>query len=103
MGSVGSLVAEALSRVGLRHLTYIDFDKLEARNLDRTIGAYDADVAASLSKVQVAVRSTRRSSTAARLDLRVVPRSVLSPEGLAAALDRDVLVCCVDRPWPSIC
>ena len=100
LGSVGSLVAEALSRVGLQHLTYIDFDKLEPRNLDRTIGAGAADVPAGLLKVQVAARSTSLSSTASRLDLRVVPRSVLTADGLAAALDCDVLMCCVDRPWP---
>ena len=39
LGSVGSLVAEAISRVGLRELTYIDFDTIELRNLDRTTGA----------------------------------------------------------------
>ena len=100
LGSVGSLVAEALSRVGLQHLTYIDFDKLEIRNLDRTTGATAADVAAGLLKVQVAARSTSRSATAPSVDLRVVHHSVLDPEGLSAALDCDVLMCCVDRPWP---
>lgn len=100
LGSVGSLVADALSRVGLTRLTYIDFDLLEMRNLDRTLGAAQADVLAGLSKVQVAARSTGLSHTAAQLDLRVVPDSVLTPHGLAAALDCDVLICCVDRPWP---
>ena len=100
LGSVGSLVAEALSRVGLQHLTYIDFDDIEVRNLDRTHGATAADVAAGLLKVQVAARATNRSSTATSIDLRVVPYSVLKAEGVAAALDCDVLVCCVDRPWP---
>ena len=100
LGSVGSLVAEALSRVGLRHLTFIDFDTLEVRNLDRTVGASDADVAAGLLKVQVAARNTVRSATTANPDLRLVPMSVLSRGGLAAALDCDVLVSCVDRPWP---
>jgi len=100
LGSVGSLVAEALSRVGLFRLTYLDFDMLEERNLDRTHGATAADVLAQLSKVQVAARSTGLSHTADQLDLQVVSQSLLTPEGLAAALDCDVLVCCVDRPWP---
>ena len=100
LGSVGSLVAEALSRIGLRHLAFIDFDTLEVRNLDRTVGASDADVAAGLLKVQVAARNTVRSATTANPDLRLVPLSVLSRGGLAAALDCDVLVSCVDRPWP---
>ena len=69
-----------------------------ARKRAQTIGASDADV--GLLKVQVAARGTRRSSTAERSNLRVVPDSVLKPEGLSAALDCDVIVCCVDRPWP---
>ncbi len=100
LGSVGSLVAEALSRMGLRRLTYIDFDKLERRNLDRTAGSTDADVEADLLKVQLAARNAVHSSTATNLDLRPVAESVLSPAGLAAALDCDVLFSCVDRPWP---
>ena len=98
LGSVGSIVAEALSRVGLENLTYIDCDKVETRNLDRTIGTSDADV--DLHKVEVAARTTRGSSTAEKLNLRVVADSLLRLEGLSAALDCDVLLSCVDRPWP---
>ena len=98
LGSVGSLVAEALSRVGLQDLTYIDFDKIEDRNLDRTIGASDADV--GLLKVKRAARDTQRGATAERFSLRLAPYSLLTPEGLSAALDCDVIVSCVDRPWP---
>lgn len=86
--------------MGLRRLTYIDFDKLERRNLDRTLGATAADTEANLLKVDVAARTTRASATAADLDLRIVPHSLLSAEGLGAALDCDVLFSCVDRPWP---
>ena len=100
LGSVGSLVAEALSRVGFQRLTYIDFDKIERRNLDRTLGATEADVAAGLLKVQVAARHTRQTSTASKLDLRMEPFNLLHRQGLSAALDCDVLVSCVDRPWP---
>lgn len=100
LGSVGSLVAEALARMGLRRLTYIDFDKLELRNLDRTVAATGADVEAGLLKVQLAARNAVLSSTATDLDLRPVAQSLLSPAGLTAALDCDVLVSCVDRPWP---
>jgi hypothetical protein len=100
LGSVGSIVAEALARVGFADLTLIDFDVLEERNRDRTAGASEADVAAGLSKVQVAARNARRSATASELSLHLAPHSLLDPEGLAAALDCDVLFSCVDRPWP---
>ena len=100
LGSVGSLVAESLSRMGLWRLTYIDFDKLEIRNLDRTLGATREDAESETLKVEVAARTTKSSATAADLDIRIVPHSLLSAEGLAAALDCDVLFSCVDRPWP---
>ena len=98
LGSVGSLVAESLSRIGLQNLTLIDFDRIELRNLDRTVGANESDV--GLTKVEVAARSARFSSTAERLKLRTVPHSVLKNPGISAALDCDVLFSCVDRPWP---
>lgn len=98
LGSVGSLVAAGLNRIGMTDLTFIDFDRLELRNLDRTAGATKWDV--GLHKVQVAGREASLNSTARQPTVRTVPHSVLRREGLAAALDCDVLVCCVDRPWP---
>ena len=98
LGSVGSLVAEAFSRVGLVNVTHIDFDKVEEKNLDRTSGATAADI--GRLKVDVAADAATRSSTANELNLLSIPHSILVPEGLAAALDCDALICCVDRPWP---
>jgi len=100
LGSVGSLAAEGCSRIGVSRLSYIDHDFLETRNLDRTHGATVADVLAGLTKVAVAARATARSHTAPSLDLRVMPNSVLSADGFAAALDCDVLLSSVDRPLP---
>ena len=48
----------------------------------------------------MAARNAVLSSTATDLDLRPVAQSLLSPAGLGAALDCDVLISCVDRPWP---
>ena len=100
LGNVGSLAAEACSRMGLRRLSYIDHDLIETRNLDRTHGATMADVIAGLSKVAVAGRATASSHTAADIDLRLVDASLLSDDGYGAALDCDVLLSCVDRPMP---
>lgn len=100
LGSVGSMVAEALSRMGLSRLTYIDHDSIEMRNLDRTCAATPADVLAGLSKVAVAGRATTVSHTASAVDLRLIADSVLRVAGYRAALDCDVLVSAVDRPLP---
>jgi hypothetical protein len=100
LGSVGSIVAEGLARLGFTRINLIDFDILEERNRDRTAGATAADVAAGLSKVQVAARNVTGAATASALDLNPVNASLLDATGLAAALDCDVLISCVDRPWP---
>ncbi|MGA7087945.1 MAG: ThiF family adenylyltransferase [Candidatus Dormiibacterota bacterium] len=98
LGSVGSICAEALARVGFERITLIDHDLLEDRNLDRTLGAARSDI--GRSKVRVAARNVRRSHTAADFSVRVVEKSLLTKSGLAEALDCDVLLSCVDRPWP---
>lgn len=100
LGSVGSIVTEALSRVGISRLTLIDHDHIEIRNLDRTLGASPADAEAETPKVLVAERLVRATHTAHQFDVEAYHGSLLSPDGLARALDCDVLFSCVDRPLP---
>ena len=98
LGSVGSIVAEALARTGIQNLTLIDADKIELRNLDRTLGAGPEDVGSY--KVQIADRQARRARTADVFEVNTVPERLQTPAGLAATLNCDVIICCVDRPWP---
>lgn len=98
LGSVGSIVVEALSRAGIQHLTLIDHDSLEERNLDRTLGAVATAVGSA--KVASAREMVVLSHTSKDFHVTTVEASVLSPEGLAAALDCDVIFSCVDRPLP---
>lgn len=100
LGSVGSIVAEALSRIGMTRLTLIDHDLIETRNLDRTLGAVSEDATTATSKVKVAARLVEASHTAERIAIEPYPGSVLSFGGLVRALDCDVLFSCVDRPAP---
>jgi molybdopterin-synthase adenylyltransferase len=100
LGSVGSIVAEALSRTGVQHITLIDHDVIELRNLDRTLGAYPDDARGRTRKVDASQRLLRRSHTAEHFEAIAIPHSLITEEGLRAALDCDVLICCVDRPWP---
>jgi hypothetical protein len=100
LGSVGSIVAEALARLGVSDVVLIDHDRVEERNLDRTLHATGKDARTCVRKVTVAKRAMARSHTAARLTVRALPLSLLTPTGTAAALDCDVLISCVDRPWP---
>lgn len=99
LGSVGSMVAEALARTGAGHLTLIDFDSIKEHNLDRVLHATRRDVMLARSKVEMVRRALRRSATNPDLDIDALELSVTEPEGWAAALDCDVLFSCVDRPW----
>jgi hypothetical protein len=98
LGSVGALVAEALARMGLPRITLIDFDRVELKNLDRLVYATEADV--GRLKTEVAAERLGLITTAASLDLRVVPHRVSHAEAYKTALDCDVLFSCVDRPHP---
>ena len=98
LGSVGSIVAEALARMGIERFVLIDFDEVQRHNRDRLLGAGPRDL--GRLKVRVAERQIRRASTAARVEVRCVPHAVTEAEGYRAALDCDVLFSCVDRPWP---
>jgi ThiF family len=98
-GSVGSIVAEAMARTGIQHITLIDFDTVERVNLDRLLHATAEDVAMRRSKVACLARGLRRSATADNFIAHEFEYSVGEEEGFRTALDCDVLFCCVDRPW----
>ena len=100
LGSVGSIIAEGLSRIGVSDLVLIDHDVIELRNLDRTLHASQSDADNETQKVDVAVRGIEVSHTAPDINVAALPISLLSREGVEAALDCDALICCVDRPWP---
>jgi molybdopterin-synthase adenylyltransferase len=97
LGSVGSLVNEALARQGVENLVLIDFDHIERRNLDRIAGATYRDI--GRYKVDVAADHAQRCATAARLQVDRTVASIYEEKGYRTALDCDYLFCCVDRPW----
>lgn len=98
LGSVGSVVAEALLRTGIGNLTFIDFDLVELKNLDRLLAANRSDI----GKYKVEFQKERLTKTELLPDLNIhaVPYSITEKEGLEAALDCDVLFSCVDMPLP---
>ena len=99
-GSVGSIVAEALARMGIVHIKLIDFDSVETVNLDRLLFSTSRDAQLRRSKVQVLGRALRKSATASPFKVDELESSIVEEDGFGAALDCDVLFSCVDRPWP---
>lgn len=98
-GSVGSLVAEALVRTGVRQLAIIDFDTLQAHNLDRQLHTHPTQV--GLPKATVLAAAIRESTSwDDGAVVHAYEDSVCEPSGFQRVLDCDVLFSCVDRPWP---
>jgi hypothetical protein len=102
VGSVGLDVALRLAATGMVNVGVMDFDTVEPGNLDRLIGAAPADAALGRSKLNVADRLMHSSATADVATFMFHDLSVCEPSGLAVALDYDLIICCVDRPWARI-
>ena len=100
VGSVGLDVVVRLAASGLCHITVMDFDIVQAHNLDRLIGATLKDVRLKRPKNHVACREGMKAATAANCLIGVSALSICEPEGLRLALDHDLIFSCVDRPWP---
>jgi molybdopterin/thiamine biosynthesis adenylyltransferase len=97
LGSVGSIVAETLARMGIRKMTLIDFDKIEKHNLDRLIGATKKDI--GKYKVDVISKSLMKSSPIDDVEFDPVIKTLSNEEAYRRALDSDIIFCCVDKPW----
>lgn len=97
-GSVAQPVAESLVRTGFVHVDVIDFDLNEEHNLDRLLHATEDDI--GFFKVDTLVEQLRRRAVTPGSAVHASTKSVVEPAGWLAALDCDVLFCCVDRPWP---
>jgi molybdopterin-synthase adenylyltransferase len=100
VGSVGLDVAQRLAATGITDIGVMDYDSVKELNRDRMIGATRSDARRRRRKVDVAYRQMRTAATAQRPQFRRYPMSISSPEGMGHALDYDVIVSCVDRPWP---
>jgi molybdopterin/thiamine biosynthesis adenylyltransferase len=100
VGSVGAIIAEALARTGIAHITLIDFDTIERLNLDRLLHATRLDAMLHRSKVACLGRALRSSATAKPFAVNEIDHSIVEDEGFRAALDCDILFSGVDRPWP---
>lgn len=98
LGSVGSIVAESLARMGAERFVLIDFDEIQEHNLDRLLGATSQDI--GQTKVSIAQRQILKASTATNPQVRVVLNGITEEDGYRNALDCDLLFSCVDRPWP---
>lgn len=99
-GSTGMILGEGLARTGFLDVVTIDFDIVKVHNLDRLLHATVHDANAGTRKIDVLLRAARQAATGIGARFRGVPTSLVKDDGWAEALDCDVLLSCVDRPWP---
>lgn len=100
VGSVGSMVAEALCRMGFQRIILIDFDKVERHNMDRILHCTHDDVINSRYKTEVISHAVNKSATAADFVVEQCNLSITEKDGFEKVLDCDIVFSCVDRPWP---
>lgn len=98
LGSVGSIVAETLARMGVAKISLIDFDSVKRHNLDRIL--HSSDDALGQPKVWVLTKALKKSATAEGFSVIPLEFSLIEEAGHKAALNCDVLFSCVDRPLP---
>ena len=99
-GSVGSIVAEALARMGIAHISLFDYDSIERINLDRLLHATQRDIRLHRSKVESLSHYLKQSATADPFSIKTYENSIIEENGFRGALDCDILFSCVDRNWP---
>lgn len=100
LGSIGLDVAVRLAATGHTNIGLMDFDTVEERNLDRLLGVTATDAWLRRAKVHVARRLLAENSSAADPGILAWEHSICEPAGLEQALDFDLVISCVDRPWP---
>ncbi len=96
LGSVGSIVAETLARLGVNNIVLIDPDKIKTHNLDRLL--YGTKKHIGCYKVDVANQLIKEHSVAHKLNIEALPYSIHHEKAYFASLDCDFLFSCVDRP-----
>lgn len=94
VSGTGSVVAEQLARLGFGEIILIDFDHVEARNLNRILNSTLQDAQAAILKVLMFAKSIRRY----RPDCEVieVPVALGTREAVMVASEADFLFSCVD-------
>ena len=96
LGSVGSITAEALARIGVGAFALIDGDRVEEHNLDRLLYGMVENI--GKRKVDVAAEAIRKHATNADVVIDCVGREIQHDAAYRAALDCDLILSCVDRP-----
>ncbi|WP_370057284.1 HesA/MoeB/ThiF family protein [Sinorhizobium fredii] len=94
VSGTGSIVAEQLARMGFGKMTLIDYDLVEAKNLNRILNSTLSDANSNARKVDMFAAAI--ASYRADLEVVTVGQTIASREAVLAAAEADVIFSCVD-------
>lgn len=90
----GSFVVEALARLGVGRLLIVEYDTVEAKNLNRILNTTRDDALHNRPKVDVALRAIRAMGLGTEVE--VVRGSLIHPDAVQRVAGCDVVFGCVD-------
>ena len=100
LGGLGSQVVQMLTYLGVRNFVLVDFDKVEAINLNRLVGAEPKDL--GKSKVDIAERMIKRILCTSNRPVQKFETDLRDERVLNALKKTDVIFGCVDRDGPRL-
>lgn len=100
-GALGNEVLKNLALMGIKNIVIIDFDKVEAGNLSRSVLFNETDNVIGKNKVEVAARALRKIDTDIKLTL--IYGDIGTDVGLGLIKDVDVVIGCVDNRRARYC
>ena len=100
-GALGNEVLKNLALFGVGHLVLVDFDKVEASNLSRSVLFRTDDAEQQRYKVDAAAERLREINPS--LDIQTLCGDIAYDVGLGLIRRMDVIIGCVDNRWARYC
>ena len=100
-GALGNEVLKHLALLGVGHVVIVDFDRVEADNLSRSVLFTADDAKANRPKVAVVAERLRQMNP--RMEVTAIEGDVAYDVGLGLIRTMDVLIGCVDNRWARYC
>ena len=100
-GALGNEVLKNLALFGVGHLVLVDYDKVEASNLSRSVLFRAKDAEQQRYKIEVAAERLHELNPT--LDIQTICGDVAYDVGLGLIRRMDVIIGCVDNRWARYC
>lgn len=100
-GALGNEVIKNLALMGAEHLTIVDFDRVEAGNLNRSVLFTREDAEKGRWKVDAIAERLRAMNP--RIQIRTIRGDIAYDVGLGLVRRMAVVIGCVDNRWARYC